>query len=115
MNYKPFNLEAAKRGEPIITDDGQKFTFIAHCPTAGEKQRVLVHDKHGSVWAYDEYGAPSAPFGRHLRMVPKTVFWNIYRNPMRVGNIPFRTREAAEKAGKGPDYVTTIEAEEQSS
>ena len=31
---KPFDLEAAKRGEPIVTRDGRKAKFVAYVPEA---------------------------------------------------------------------------------
>lgn len=39
---KPFDLEAAKRGEPIQTRDGRPVKFIAHVPEATESQQVVV-------------------------------------------------------------------------
>jgi len=39
---KPFDLEAAKRGEPIQTRDGRPVRFIAHVPNAYLNQRVVV-------------------------------------------------------------------------
>jgi hypothetical protein len=39
---KPFDLEAAKRGTPIITRDGRKVKFIAHVPEATLNHRVVV-------------------------------------------------------------------------
>lgn len=39
---KPFDLEAAKRGEPIVTRDGRKAKFIAHVPEASEGFRVVA-------------------------------------------------------------------------
>ena len=39
---REFNLEAAKRGEPIQTRDGRPAKFIAHVPGATESQQVVV-------------------------------------------------------------------------
>lgn len=39
---KPFDLEAAKRGEPIVTRDGRKAKFVAHVPEAYEAYSVIV-------------------------------------------------------------------------
>jgi len=39
---KPFDLEAAKRGEPIQTRDGRPVKFIAHVPEAREGDRVVM-------------------------------------------------------------------------
>lgn len=41
MNYKPFDLEAAKRGEPLITRDGKSAKFIAHVPEAVVDARIV--------------------------------------------------------------------------
>lgn len=39
---KRFDLEAAKRGEPIVCRDGTPARFIAHDPEGAEEYRVLV-------------------------------------------------------------------------
>ena len=38
---KKFDLEAAKRGDPIVTRDGSEAKFIAHVPELREMCRVL--------------------------------------------------------------------------
>ena len=39
---KPFDLERAKAGDPIVTRDGRNARFIAYIPEAGESYRVVV-------------------------------------------------------------------------
>ena len=39
---KPFDLEAAKAGAPIVTRDGRPAKFIAHAAEAHPSQRLLV-------------------------------------------------------------------------
>lgn len=39
---KPFDLDAAKRGEPIVTRNGTPVKFIAHVPEAMEDERVII-------------------------------------------------------------------------
>ena len=39
---KPFDLEAAKAGAPIVTRDGRPAKFIAHVEEAHPSQRLLV-------------------------------------------------------------------------
>ena len=39
---KPFDLEAAKAGAPIVTRDGRPAKFIAHVAEAHPSQRLLV-------------------------------------------------------------------------
>ena len=56
---KPFNLDAAKNGDPIITLDGRVAHFIAHVPEAGRGQqvvcrveeKVLVYSTEGLVYS----------------------------------------------------------------
>lgn len=56
MKLKPFDLEAAKRGEPICTRDGREARFIAHVPDVVDQYKVVVmyHD--------DEYGKTISAF-----------------------------------------------------
>lgn len=39
---RPFDLEAAMRGEPIVTRDGRQARFIAHVPEAAQSGRVVA-------------------------------------------------------------------------
>lgn len=79
---KPFDLEAAKRGEPIQTRDGQLVKFIAHVPEADESQRLVILIDNTVVGFYKK--------GTHARdleteldlfMAPRkrTVWVNLYR------------------------------------
>ena len=38
---KPFDLEAAKRGEPIQCRDGRPVKFIGHVPEAHDHNRIV--------------------------------------------------------------------------
>ena len=54
---KPFDLEAAKRGEPLITRDGDKARFVAHVPEACAECRLICFiQDHSSVAQYYENG-----------------------------------------------------------
>jgi hypothetical protein len=52
---KPFDLEAAKRGEPIICRDGTPAKFVAHVPEKIGEDTVLVLMR-GAVHTYYENG-----------------------------------------------------------
>jgi len=39
---KPFNLEAAMRGDPIVCRDGRLARFVAYVPDADETERLVV-------------------------------------------------------------------------
>lgn len=82
---KPFDLEAAKRGEPIVTRDGRKAKFVAHVPECDSLSRVYAFvEGDKAVNAYNEAGE-YIPSGRalcDLFMAPRkrTVYVNIYRH-----------------------------------
>ena len=76
---KPFDLEAAKRGEPIETADGRPMTFIAHVPEALTFQQVVVLGADGQLRAYSPQGHADHS-GAALRMAAKTEWVNLYRN-----------------------------------
>lgn len=84
MNYKPFDLEAAKRGEPLITRDGKSAKFIAHVPEAVVDARIvsLCEDQVPRLYCeggrYDLYRETVFD----LFMAPKKIkkFVNVYMN-----------------------------------
>jgi tellurite resistance-related uncharacterized protein len=54
---KPFNLEEAKAGKPLVTRDGRKARFIAHVPECKPDWRVLACiDGEETATAYTETG-----------------------------------------------------------
>lgn len=57
---KPFDLEAAKRGEPIVTRAGQTVTFIAHVPGAQPGYQVVVLNPGRVPVGYHKNGTYSA-------------------------------------------------------
>jgi hypothetical protein len=79
---KPFDLEAAKRGEPIVTRDGRPAKFIAHVPEANACYQVVAlfsglistHAVSGRVYPEKH------PNDADLFMAPRkrTVWVNVY-------------------------------------
>lgn len=55
---KPFNLEDAKAGKPLVTRAGHACAFIAHVPHAAKvTDRVVLYDTHsGEVFTVSECG-----------------------------------------------------------
>lgn len=39
---RPFNLEAAKAGAPLVTRNGKRARFVAHVPECAEGFRLIV-------------------------------------------------------------------------
>lgn len=52
---KPFDLEAAKRGEPIVTRDGRKVKFVAYVPEADDREVVCLVD--GELILFEKCGS----------------------------------------------------------
>ena len=80
---KPFDLEAALAGAPLITRDGATVKFIAYVPEAHEGQRVVVLDSEGMISVHFENGNyyHAAAAGNDLFMAPKkrTVWVNFFK------------------------------------
>ena len=80
---KPFDLEAAKAGAPIVTRDGRPAKFIAHVAEAHPSQRLLVLID-GTVHTKFESGkyaaSPAHVSDNDLFMAPvkRTVWINLY-------------------------------------
>lgn len=71
---KPFDLEAAKRGEPIVTRDGRQVKFVAYVPEAIEKHRLVVLAHDGNIWTFYEDGCfreDGCPTDIDLFMAPR--------------------------------------------
>lgn len=79
---KPFDLEAAKRGEPIQTHDGRAVRFVGHVPEAREACRVvvLVAGKDSPVMMREDGRYGTGDESPYLFMASRTVYVNLYRN-----------------------------------
>ena len=96
---KPFNLEAALKGEKVVTRDGREVTDIAHLPSSMLGYTVVgVLD--GNITAFTEKGefCPKTHYlDNDLFMAPKErVVWaNLYK-----GDVWFHytTEETADRA-----------------
>ena len=102
---KPFDLEAAKRGEPIITRDGTPVEFIAHVPNALMLHRVVFLEI-GRIATADEQGSHTgdtgSPTAVDLFMAPRkvTLWLNLYADNRAYRHTAFvhGTREEADAA-----------------
>ena len=83
LKMKPFDLEAAKRGELIVCRDGTPAKFIAHVPQAHPTQRLVVLIGE-NILGYLESGSWTGvnEDDTDLFMAPKkrTVWVNFYEN-----------------------------------
>jgi hypothetical protein len=79
---KPFNLEDAKRGEPIVCRDGTPAKFIAHVPEANDGRRLIVLISNFIFTHFENGREYPSDTDRDLFMAPKkrTVWVNFYAN-----------------------------------
>ena len=80
---KPFDLEAAKRGEPICNRDSEGCVFITHVPDATPEYRVVALTPSKDVYCFDETGSyycGGDESRNDLFMAPRklTVWVNVY-------------------------------------
>jgi hypothetical protein len=77
---KPFNLEAAKRGEPIVCRDGTPAKFIAHVPEANDGRRLIVLISNFIFTHFENGREYPSDTDRDLFMAPKRrIVWvNLY-------------------------------------
>jgi len=89
---KPFNLEAAKRGEPLVTRDGRKATYVGY--VEGINYPLVVHiDGNADVNVASKEGRAFHALGDSLNdlfMAPKkrTVWVNLYGGTAIAGHYP---------------------------
>ena len=100
---KPFDLEAAKAGAPLVTRDGRPAKFIAHVGDAHPSQRLLVLID-GVVHTKFESGkyasSPAHVSDNDLFMAPikRTVWVNLYKHHVAIWH---DTEKAADDGTQG--------------
>jgi len=101
MNLKPFNLEKALAGEPVVTRDGRKVTEIIHFKTAFNTLQNTVAVIDGHFYSFYENGKCMSQWDSEfdLFMAPKIIkksgWLNVYPNNM-VGYNVHPTKESAD-------------------
>lgn len=84
---KPFDLEAAKAGAPLVTRDGESVRFVAHVPDARETTRLIVVKPDGCLLSFCEDGKRSCSpddgknyLDLFMATVKRTVYVNFYND-----------------------------------
>lgn len=55
-NLKPFNLECALAGDPVVSKDGNTYTQFFHFSKSHNKHSVYCVDKHYAICRFTENG-----------------------------------------------------------
>lgn len=120
---KPFNLEEALAGKPVITRDGKKVTHIRYFPELeGKSEPVsgVVDNESIETFSSDGKYVPSSttPFDYDLFMDVEKVsgYVNVYQSStlekvIYLGSGFYKTYQEARSNGKGTDYIKTIPIE----
>lgn len=100
MNLKPFNLEKALAGDPVVTRDGRTVTEVFHFKTAFKTLKNTVAAIDGHFYSFYENGKPvSWDSEFDLFMAPKIVrksgWLNVYPKN-KVGYVIHETKQIAD-------------------
>lgn len=122
LNFKPFDLEAAKAGKPVCTRDGRKARIICFDTiNKGNYPIIALLEDKGceAIFYYNKDGKCNVGTERDLMMLPeKKEGWvNVYKSYNVGKKIPcmasiYPTKEEAKKSSVvGFDYVDTVKIE----
>ena len=117
QSTKPFNLQAALEGAPVMTANGLKVVRIVHFPSATKNSRVVALLEHGQVCTYHEHGNHCANITSDIDLVmvttTKTGWVNVYKdgnNNYNTGDI-YASYEEASGANKCCNCISTTKIE----
>lgn len=107
---KPFNLERAIAGDPLITRIGEQVEFVAHDPKMEAGSRVIfkLFRETGPEWMLISESGRYWPVGPNTNQdvfmapIKKTMWVNVYPG-LSAGSMPimyfYHTQEEADKRG----------------
>lgn len=107
---KPFNLQEALAGKPVVTRDGRKVLSIAQLPTLTTTRYTLfAHidgDDYGKGFTADGLYIAGVTSSDDLFMAPNTLWLNLYRaeGALAFSGWPYKTEGEANEAA-GPSRV----------
>lgn len=115
---KPFSLEQAKAGAPLVTRDGREAVFIAHVPEARESDRIVfrvgerIYTSYESG-AYDSVGGSDFDLDLFMALVKRKVWLELSNGALAEGHLGwvYATREAVADRGWSSENAQIIEVE----
>ena len=112
-SWKPFNLETAKAGKPVITRDGHKVRIICFDKKGGTPIVGLIQeDGFETVATFNESGLCLINGAYNLMMLPeKKEGWvNVYKGGL-LDTKSYNTKKEAFAKSSLSDYVATVKIE----
>ena len=115
---KPFSLEQALAGTPVITRDGVKVIRLIELPEAKPKSKLVVVLEDGETATFNEagryYSMRDSSLDLFMAPTKKEGYINIYKDEHHVAvnsTFAYRTKEEAEAASDWSGYIATIKIE----
>jgi hypothetical protein len=110
---KPFDLEKALAGEPVVTREGKKVSEFYQFKTI-DSQFDLFGIINGVLHGFDKYGRYMAIEQSEYDLFMEeperwaNIYWDDISLKAYIGDIIYSTEEEAKENGKGANYRTTI-------
>jgi hypothetical protein len=102
MNMKPFNLEEAQKGKPLVTRDGEEVKLVAYVPEAKTEMRIIILTESGDIRVYYEngnyYSNNEDGYDLFMATQKRTVWVNFYSHPAGIIANVHETEEGANRA-----------------
>jgi hypothetical protein len=111
---KPFDLQKALAGEPVVTKQGDKIIQLHYFSNLGSEFKVIVHKEHSfSIDTYKingMYGERESQLDLVMEYQERwaNIYWDDISLKAYIGDIIYSTEEEAKENGKGANYRTTI-------
>ena len=117
---KPFNLERALAGDPVVTRDGRDVVWLAYCEKARVYQLIVLVDGMASVMVFSPNGKyyetdDGSANDLFMKSVKRTVYVNVWGGSGQWGYMsttrPFDSvDDAKESANLNPANYVAIAA-----
>ena len=111
---KPFDLQKALAGEPVMTRENDKVVQLHYFPNLGSDFKVIAHIEHRFTFDTFKingmYSESSSKFDLVMADQERwaNIYWDEISSKAYVGDIIYSTEEEAKENGNGANYRTTI-------
>lgn len=111
---KPFDLQKALAGEPVMTREGDKVVQLHYFPNLGSDFKVIAHIEHRFTFDTFKINGMYSQSSSKLDLVMANqerwanIYWDEISSKAYSGDTIYSTEEEAKENGKSPNYRTTI-------